>query len=431
MIPGVVQWEEMLQVFLPVFTQPSGHLFLRLASGWALCVGRHTVTRVCLVADPRRVRQHDAYHRFFPDGAWKFPSLWRLLAIQAVAACCPFGPISLALDDTLYHKWGRKVEGAGWWRDAVRSTSTKVVHAFGLNLVVLTLRVQPPWGGEPLGLPVNIRLHRKKGTSLLDLAEEMIREFASWFPDRDLSVCADGFYAPLAGKDIPRVWITSRMRNDAAIYAPVQPSRGSKKPGRPRKKGKRLPIPRAMARAKKGWREVNVTMRGENKRRLVLVHDVLWYAVSKTRLMRLVIVRDPDGIEEDDFLFTTNLSASPEMVAGDYADRWAIEDTFKYTKQLLGAEDPQTWKGQGPERAAAFSFWIYSMIWLWYLRVHGTRRTWNPLPWYSCKTTPSFADALAALRRALWAHRVFPTSDAHSVPRKIATTMIDMLATAA
>lgn len=49
------------------------------------------------------------------------------------------------------------------------------------------------------------------------------------------------------------------------------------------------------------------------------------------------------------------------------------EDTFRNTKQLLGGEQPQTWKAQGPERAAALSFWTYSAVWLWYLACHGDR----------------------------------------------------------
>ena len=36
----------------------------------------------------------------------------------------------------------------------------------------------------------------------------------------------------------------------------------------------------------------------------------------------------------------------------DTAVKESIEDTFKNTKQSLGSEEPQTWKGQGPERAA-------------------------------------------------------------------------------
>jgi hypothetical protein len=31
----------------------------------------------------------------------------------------------------------------------------------GLNVVVLTLRIRPPWGDEPLGCPINVRLFHK------------------------------------------------------------------------------------------------------------------------------------------------------------------------------------------------------------------------------------------------------------------------------
>ena len=76
--------------------------------------------------------------------------------------------------------------------------------------------------------------------------------------------------------------------------------------------------------------------------------------------------------------------------------------TYRDTKQYLGGEDPQTWKRQGPERACYLSLWLTSAIWLWYLQVWGTCRSWTPTPWYQHKTRPSFADALAALRRSLW-----------------------------
>ena len=36
-----------------------------------------------------------------------------------------------------------------------------------------------------------------------------------------------------------------------------------------------------------------------------------------------------------------------------------IEDTFKNTKQFLGGQEPQTWKGEGPRRAAAMGFWAW------------------------------------------------------------------------
>jgi len=63
------------------------------------------------------------------------------------------GVIELLCDDTLHHKSGRHVEGAGVFRDAVRSTVKTVVYALGLNLVVVCLRVQPAWGGCPIAIP--------------------------------------------------------------------------------------------------------------------------------------------------------------------------------------------------------------------------------------------------------------------------------------
>ena len=146
-------WTELLQQFFPVFTAPTAQIFLRLITGWILCTTRRTVTGIIPFADPLALRTHDAYHRFFPDARWSMAKLWRLLMKILVQRFCQNGIIILALDDTLFHHSGRKVNVAGWWRDAVRSSQKNIVYAWGLNLVVLTLQIQPPWGGEPLSLP--------------------------------------------------------------------------------------------------------------------------------------------------------------------------------------------------------------------------------------------------------------------------------------
>lgn len=402
-------------------------LFTRMAVGWVLCPGRHTLTRVYPLAEPQGQKAHDAYHRFFRAGAWCMAQVWERLARRLVERFHPQGVISLTLDDTTFHKTGRKMDGVGWWRDAVRSTGQKVVHCFGLNLVVLCVRIDPPWGREPLSLPINARLHRKGEETLLDQGEAMMREVAGWFPGRRLHLSADGFYATLAGRALPNAHLTSRMRSDAAIDAAPPPRRPHQK-GRSRKKGRRLPTPKELAQRKQDWRKATVMLRGKPTVRRLLTLDVLWYAVSPKALVRLVISRDPEGHEEDDFLFTTDLNATPEPVVSDYAGRWSIETTFRNVKQYLGAEAPPCWKGPGPARAAAFSFCIYSAVWLWYLETQKTRRCWIPLPWYPQKATPSFADALACLRRVLWRQRLFVDSENAPLPSKLTTTLINVLA---
>jgi len=101
-------------------------------------------------------------------------------------------------------------------------------YAHGLNLVVITLRVHAPWAGEPLGLPVNLRLFRKGGPTHAQLVQEMIAELAGWLPERSFTRCGDGAYATLAGSGLPRTHLVSRIRRDAA--RPVV-SAGSNRPG--------------------------------------------------------------------------------------------------------------------------------------------------------------------------------------------------------
>ena len=404
MATTITTWTSLIQQFLPIFTQPVRAIFTRLTAGWILCNVRRTVTGMLPFADPANEHTHDAYHRFFPDARWSMAKLWRILAGILIKVFCRTGTITLALDDTLFHHSGKKVNGAGYWRDAVRSTKSKTICAWGLNLVVLTLQIQPPWGGEPLGLPINMRLHHKKQASLIELAEQMINEVIQWFPQRLFCVVGDGFYATLAGKKLSGITIISRIQRNAEIYdLPVRPRRKGR--GRPRKKGRRLLCPEKMAPKVRTWKKVQVCERGKNRTRQVYSKILLWYRVSHQPIL-LVISRDPKGKEKDDFFFTTDVTMKPAEVIGCYADRWAIEDTFKNTKQFLGGQEPQTFKDKGPERAAGLSLWFYSMVWLWYLSQKANKRYFIVQPWNPLKSMPSFADAIACLRRELWRERI-------------------------
>ena len=391
------------------FTAPSFAIFTDLLNGWVLAPGRRTITAMIAVADPTNRRADDAYHRFVRDGRWSMPGLWQILAVPAVRALCPTAVVSVDLDDTLFHKTGRKIEGAGVFRDAVRSTARRVVYATGLNLVVVTLRVNPPWGGMPIGLPINARLHRKHDPiTTVAHAAAMVRELADRLPDKTFQVCADGAYSSLAGAGLPRTHYTGRMRRDAALFEAAPPRTGKR--GRPRLPGARLPTPPELAAAlrNKDWQTVTLDVRGTTHTRPVHSRDVLWFGVCRTALVRLVIVRDPNGVEPDDFFFSTDLTATGAATASRYAGRWSIQVTFRDTKQDLSGQNPQSFKRQGPERAPCLALWLHGLTWCWYLQEHPQGGTWIVRPWYPRKATPSFLDALAALRRSLWYNELQP-----------------------
>jgi len=424
----------LVQAFVRVFTKPSLDLFSNIIIGWILCPCRKFVTAIYQFGDLHRGHAHDAYHRFFRAGKWSLDKFFQSLAMLVVGLFGHPNVLWVFGDDTVHKKTGRKVAGAKSCRDAVRSTKNRTVYAWGLQIVLLCLEIIPPWGGEPLALPINMRLYRKRpskttGKSLLDLMREMLVDVGTWFPERKIIFVGDGFYAPLAGNLPVGVELVSRIRHDAALYRlPPKPRPGQR--GRPRKRGDRLPTPSEMAKTARKWKVVETVERGKIKARLVHVRRVVWHAVLPGKYIQLVISRDPAGKEKDDFFISTSLMLDPALVISRYADRWAIEDTFRNVKQFLGIEQPQSWKGSGPENVAAVGYALYSLIWTWFLR-EGNATDFPERPWYKTKERPSFADALTGFRRLIWDSRFSQTVPADLQLHKFTENIIECLSRAA
>ena len=429
---GTLVWQALLAMAATAFTRPAYRIFCQIATGWVLCPVRRTITGMMPTADPQRKRPHDAFHYFFRDAAWKSEHLWRSQTVPLVESLCPDQhPVTLLVDDTLVHKTGRQVEGAGVFRDPIRSTVRKIVYAFGLNAVLLCVCVRSPYTRQPLALPVNFRLYTKGGPSHVALAATMVRVLAQWLPNRHFKLIGDGAYASLSKEDLPRTHVISRLRRDAALFDLPSPRQPGQR-GRPRKKGSRLPTPPQIAAtaASDQWRLASVTMRDRSVERLLLARVVLWYDVTAELPLLLVIVRDPKGHEHDDFFFATDIHADPAAVASDYNNRWPIEVTFRDAKQVLTLQHPQSWRRRGPHSSVTVGFWLHSAVWLWFIRTCGDKPVWPDRPWYARKCSPSFADALTALRAALWRDRLSAITAAAPEFTKITESVIAALARA-
>src|ERR1019366_1623218 len=228
-VPPAAGWLGGLKLTGGAFTAPGSRLFCGLMTGWVLTPGRHTITRVLTLADPDGRRARDSYHRF-RAGRRATGRLWQVHTVHAVALTCSDGVAGLLVDDALAHQSGQTTEGAGTFRDAVRSTVKKVARARGLNVVVICLRVDPPRGGTPIALPLSLRIRaRKSGKKTTGPAAEMTREIAVWLPGRRLHLTGDGACACLA------------------------------------------------------WHKTTIDIRGRKAGRLVAVFDLLWYQVRKDK----------------------------------------------------------------------------------------------------------------------------------------------------
>jgi hypothetical protein len=153
----------------PVFTKPAFITCIRLVMGWILCPARRSITGMYPFADPKRENRVDVYHYFFCAASWRQCELFACWARFLVGRLCAGRKtLLLAVDDTVHKKTGRKVDGAIICRDAVRSTTSETAFCRALQYVPLCLIYHPPWGGEPLAIPLNIRLNRKNRQGILN-----------------------------------------------------------------------------------------------------------------------------------------------------------------------------------------------------------------------------------------------------------------------
>jgi hypothetical protein len=446
-----------LQLGLAFATEATARTWQQIALGWVLHRGAATVTGIYQSLGSLADRHWTVYHKFFYRPAWTLKDLSaKLLArvllpmiVESGALDAATGQpvVDLNIDDTTAARYGKHVAHAGWYKDASASgpaTKGTVIH-WAHNWVVgaFTLRL-PRWALTRWVLPAVFALYRKRDdcdskhpfATRQQLAGRMVQQVHSALAGVQIRVAADGAYATrdmVIG--LPKgVSLVSRIRRDAAVYA-LPPSRRPKhKRGAPPKKGRRLPVPKHLAaRRKNGWKKVTLQRQGHKVERLILGITCLWYHVCRSQPIRLVIVRDPAGRQEDDFLFCTDPTVPDEQIAQRFYDRWGVEDGIFEAKQFLGFEDTRGWCSKTVNRQAPVAMVLVSLVKAWFAKAALDEPSLLPeaMPWNQGKTRPSFADMLAALRRVLWLHRISPNSTLRGRVRGILKTVAAALFAAA
>jgi hypothetical protein len=80
----------------------------------------------------------------------------------------------------------------------------------------------------------------------------------------------------------------------------------------------------------------------------------------------------------------------------------------------------------------ALANWMYAAVWASFsAQWEKGESYWPTRPWYPRKRTPAFADALAALRREVWAERVSRTTAPRDLNPEIVQDLLEALALAA
>src|SRR6516165_6516907 len=404
-LPMPREWRELLEELAPVFARRSTHrLFMALACGLILA-DRGTVTGMAAAAGIAHQWRRACW--LFAAARWDPDVLGLAVARLIVKHLLEEGdPLIVAVDGTLFRRWGKRVAEARWAYDGAAQGGKKI--AYGNTWVVLALVVRLRFCPSPVALPVLFRLWRGKGTASQPLlAAQMVKELAGAFPGREVHGTGDAAFHGESLAIKGATW-TTRLPANAVLHGPKPPPTGKR--GRPRVKGGRIGTCKDAA-AGADWREAVIHAYGEEAKVQVSARGALWYGSFRSAPGQLVLVRDPDSGKPYDLgLFTLDTGASAEAIVERYSWRWAIEPSNATGKQLTGAGDACSRTARAVERAVPFAFLIQSLMIIWYAiagdPAAGVEERRRRCPWYTAKATPSPADMRTALRDALITTRI-------------------------
>jgi hypothetical protein len=413
----------MIRVLAPFAPLFSKRVFLHvqlLLTGSILAPGKRTVASALRAVGLDKEKRYCRYHRVLSRAAWSTREASRLLLGLLVEAFVPDGPLVVGVDETLERRQGKKIGAKGIYRDPVRSSHTHFVKTSALRWVCLALLVPIPWASRVWALPFLSALapserytkeRGKRHKKLTEWAWQLLLQVRRWHPERKLVAVADGGYASLELLDRclslrkPITFIT-RLRLDAALYEPPPP-RYPGQIGRPRLKGERLPNLSVVAEDRRtDWTPIVVAdWYGREKRTVEVVSaTALWYSSGLPAVpLRWVLIQDPEGEFDTQALLCTDLSVEPAQIISWFVRRWQMEATFQEMRQRLGFESQRHWSEKAIQRTAPALLALFSLVTLF---AHQPMAQGSGIvrqtAWYR-KKYPTFSDALALVRKELWA----------------------------
>ncbi|MBN2357350.1 transposase [candidate division KSB1 bacterium] len=191
-----------------------------------------------------------------------------------------------------------------------------------------------------------------------------------------------------------KIPLISRLQSNAALF---QAPKAVRKRGRPSLYGMRLPSLSKLAKSKKGFLELTLKLYGKKRQVRVKRVDAIWKPAGQ--MIQILIVYY-NNQKKPAFFFCTDLSLPVKDILSRVAARWSLENILKDLKEHLGWSHWQCRVEKAVSRSATLTCSAASLLTLWSLKQASQRQQelWDPLPWYTHKTSPSMKDMIEQLR---------------------------------
>lgn len=412
----------LLSLFAGCFTSPSLQSFLLLAQGWALSSSQHTITTYLRLSGAVKFKHFSRFYAFFSSPFYKVTDqLWKKLIRMSACFLEASGPVRIQVDDGTRKKNGRKVEGAGYYRNGAGSARQEYRTLWGLNWVWVSMSIPlKRWPGRSLTIPVGLRLYMKKSVaealgqtfrSRSQLARELVDMVAATLPGRPVMVSADGGYATreFLGKLPGKVTVTGRFPVSSKVYSlPVAREKGKRGPKR--KKGDVIGCPKTLAADKQGW-----VAHPTQAHTYIKTWVGIWHSVLPGVTIRLVVVRREKASgnkKEVEAFFSTDPSLTSGQLLSEYGQRWAVEINIRDANAFYGFGGDQCRNYRCIVGVNTFRALLAACRSLWFLQQLEEKQDielLNGRPWYRHKTHPTQMDAYWMFRESLACEGITPT----------------------
>ncbi len=394
--------EGLLQTFLDLIA-PWNNLFPRkksalrakaMAVSILLAMGRKLFSRA-LASTGRDQIDWSADYRIFSRCRWSPCVLFRPILQRAVETADE-SLITVAFDDTLIKKTGKKIKGASWLRDSAsphfcinfvwglrylqasillplyNRSASKACRAIPVQFTQLPKFKKPRWNASPEKWEVYKNLTKK-----FNLSTHFVKELRylrheldlMGFKHKKLLTVVDSSFVNKTCllADIPNTEIVGRTRKNARFYFAIKVKKGktfydpNSVTAQELRRNPDIPYTITTAHYAGEFREV----------RYKEFKNIFWKWATRKRPLRLIILAPTPfrkthysrlSYRDPAYLLTTNQDLPAQLLIQKYLDRWQIEVNFKEEKSQMSLGKQQVWSERSISRAPAFIVVCYAAL---------------------------------------------------------------------
>ena len=392
-----------------------------------MCFTRRTITQLLMTLGMTDA-DWSSWYRLFSQARFNSERASEILFAETLEHVKGDELYVVGADATQTPRSSRKMEGSGWLRNMRTPPFMIGIHAaqrwFNGSWLI------PEENGYSRAVPIRwLPCFTEKSEPV---AHEPCKEweaavqFLTWVRQQlvangralqQVLMVGDGSYDTLnLWKHLPDgVTLMARSaRNRALFFFPDATMHAN------RKYGERAPTPQQVWQARKGWRKLNLDVRGKTRHLQYNVSAPVFRKGAAHRPLILIVVRGKqrNGYRRQPLPFLVNavqnehgkwvLPLPVETILFWAWQRWELEVCHREIKSNFGLGEAQCWNPTAAVLVVQWRAWLYSLLLLAGYRTWGLSRAPDvPTRWWRGSQRWSLNTLWRAYRAALWGHHHF------------------------